>query len=181
MGDRTTGTMTRQEEQVSDQSPGAALRKARESAGLTIEQVAEKLFLLESVVSSLEKDCYDRIRGETFVRGYMRNYARLLGLDDKEILSRYAARQRGNAPAKGEGRFGRRREGMGGSTGAGRIGVVLLLLGLSVAFLFYNRTPVAQSAAIPEQAVTVETQSGTRIVPLLPEGSDAGSPANRLD
>jgi cytoskeleton protein RodZ len=173
--------MTRQEEQLAEQSPGAALKKARESAGLSIEQVAEKLFLLESVVSSLEKDCYDRIRGETFVRGYMRNYARLLGLDDQEILGRYAARRRASAPAKSDSRFGRRRDGMGGSTGAGRIGVVLLLLGLSVAFVFYNRPPVAESYAVPVQAVTVETQSGTRIVPLLPEASGSGLPAARLD
>ena len=49
---------------------------------LVVEQVADKLHLLQSVVNSLEKDCYDRSRGETFVRGYLRNYARLLGIDE---------------------------------------------------------------------------------------------------
>jgi len=56
---------------------------------MSVEQVADKLHLLQSVVSSLEKDCYDRIRGETFVRGYLRNYARLLGVDAEDVLSRH--------------------------------------------------------------------------------------------
>mgnify|MGYP001116335732 CR=1 FL=1 len=80
-----------QEDKSSTQQrgPGDVLRAARESAGMSVEQVADKLHLLQSVVSSLEKDCYDRIRGETFVRGYLRNYARLLGVDAEDVLSRH--------------------------------------------------------------------------------------------
>lgn len=72
-------------------SPGAVLRAARESAGMSVEQVAEKLHLLHSIVQGLEKDCYDRIRSETFVKGYMRNYARLLGISGDDLVGRYNA------------------------------------------------------------------------------------------
>ena len=82
--------MIQETESPKDQrSPGTVLRAARESAGLSIQQVADKLHLLQSIVSSLEKDCYDRIRGETFVKGYMRNYARLLGISDDDVVNRY--------------------------------------------------------------------------------------------
>ncbi len=73
-------------------TPGVLLRSRREAAGLSIEHVASQLYLLKSVVSHLEADCYDRIRGETYVRGYLRNYARLVGLDADDLLSRYPGR-----------------------------------------------------------------------------------------
>lgn len=73
-------------------SPGVLLRSRREAAGLSIEHVASQLYLLKSVVSSLEADCYDRIRGETYVRGYLRNYAKLVGLDSEELFANYPAR-----------------------------------------------------------------------------------------
>lgn len=82
-----------QEEESSKVSrgPGVLLRAGRESAGLSIDQVADKLHLLQSVIIALETDSYDRIRGETFVRGYLRNYARLLGISDDEVMTRYNA------------------------------------------------------------------------------------------
>ena len=153
-------------------SPGALLRAGREKAGLSIEQVAEKLHLLQSVVNSLEKDCYDRIRGETFVRGYMRNYARLLGIDDDEVIGRYNKR---SGPARAEARFTRRRENWHSSNGAGRIGMVAALLALSVLFLFWNRSPSAHTAEVEADAITVETARGQHVLQ-LDRGEDRASP-----
>ena len=156
-----------QEEKSSTQQrgPGDVLRAARESAGMSVEQVADKLHLLQSVVSSLEKDCYDRIRGETFVRGYLRNYARLLGVDAEDVLSRHRL---ANPAGKSEARTSaRKRDRWHGASGAGRVGMVLMLLAVSALFLFQNREP---QAAVPEPgaaAVTIETASGPQVVRLL--------------
>jgi cytoskeleton protein RodZ len=146
-------------------SPGQLLRSGREAAGLTIQQVAEKLHLLQSVVSSLEKDSYERIRGDTFVRGYMRNYAKLVGLDGDEVVGCYNAARAGSG--RQESRFNRRREPSGG---AGRVGMVAALLGLSSLFLLGNREPVAQTADISPGSITVETPRGEQRLDL-----DAGS------
>lgn len=154
--------------------PGAALREARESAGLTIEQVADKLHLLQSVVSSLENDCYDRIRGETFVRGYLRNYARLLGIDDDEIVGRYRA---GESAGKTDARATvRRREVWQGTSGAGRIGMVLVLLAASALFLFQNREPQADMPEPGAVVLTVETANGATVVPLVAPFSPPAAP-----
>lgn len=156
-----------QEEQtgkVAQSSPGELLRSAREAAGLSIEQVAEKLHLLQSIVSSLEKDCYDRIRGETFVRGYMRNYARLLGISADEVVGRYNAGR--GVGVRQESRFARRREGLHGSSGAGRVGMVIALLAVSAAFLFFQRGPAIAADAQSASQVTVETARGVHVVPL---------------
>ena len=75
-------------------TPGLLLRQARQAAGLSVEAVAAHLHLLRSVVNSIEEDSYDRVRGETFLRGYLRNYARLVKLPPDQVLTCYDFRKR---------------------------------------------------------------------------------------
>lgn len=107
-------------------TPGAILRARRETAGLSVDQVADRLYLLCSVIRHLELDNYERIRGETFVRGYLRNYARLLGLSPDKLLSRYDAMSRTRVPSDLLPESRSRRI----SRGASRLGSLALLLGI---------------------------------------------------
>ena len=54
--------------------------------GMTIEDVAEELRLSPRQIQALEEEAYERLPGPTYVRGYLRNYARLLGLAPDEVL-----------------------------------------------------------------------------------------------
>ncbi len=67
-------------------SPGATLRTAREQSGMSIQDVAHELRLSSSQVQNLEDDFYEDLPGMTYVRGYLRGYARLLNLDENGIL-----------------------------------------------------------------------------------------------
>ena len=159
-------------EKTEHPSPGALLRAGREKSGLSIEQVAEKLHLLQSVVNSLEKDCYERIRGDTFVRGYMRNYARLLGIDGDEVVGRYNTRA---GSTKAESRFSRRRESWHSSGGAGRLGVVALMVAASTLFLLWNRAPQAAAADTGSNEIRIETARGAQVLSL-----DGAAPAGTV-
>jgi len=66
---------------------GARLREAREAAGLSIDAVAQQLKLAPRQVQAIEGDDYAQLPGRTFVRGFMRNYARLLQLDPEDVLA----------------------------------------------------------------------------------------------
>lgn len=68
---------------------GALLRQERERKGLTREAVADQLNLLLSQVAALESDDFARFPGETFVRGHLRSYARLLNIDAGELIRVY--------------------------------------------------------------------------------------------
>jgi cytoskeleton protein RodZ len=68
-------------------SPGKRLRIARQAKGLSHSEVAAHLHLSSAIVQALEQDDHDRLPGPVFVRGYLRNYARLLGLDDKTFVA----------------------------------------------------------------------------------------------
>ena len=69
--------------------PGAYLREAREEANMTVERVATVLLLQTVIVEALEADAYDRLPAPTFVRGYLRGYARVLGLPSGPVLEMY--------------------------------------------------------------------------------------------
>ncbi len=66
---------------------GERLRATREAAQLTVDEVAAQLRLSARQVSALEAEQFDRLPGRTFVRGFIRNYARLLHLDPDPLLA----------------------------------------------------------------------------------------------
>lgn len=68
------------------EGPGAALQAAREARQLSVPEVADQLKLSSAVVTALEANDWDRLPAQVFVRGYVRAYARLMGLDDEELL-----------------------------------------------------------------------------------------------
>ena len=68
---------------------GQALRTGREARGLSIERAAESLMLSVTTLRALEAENWNRMPAPVFVRGYIRNYAHLVGLDEDALLSRY--------------------------------------------------------------------------------------------
>jgi cytoskeleton protein RodZ len=77
---------------------GAVLRQAREAAGLTIEQVATQLRMTVRSVANLESDDWSSLGAPVFVRGQLRSYARLLGVD-LEPLMEHAGQQASPPPS----------------------------------------------------------------------------------
>ena len=69
--------------------PGARLREAREAADISIDRIAKSLLLDPKIVEALEEDAFDRLPAPTFVRGYLRGYARVLGVPAAPILDMY--------------------------------------------------------------------------------------------
>lgn len=68
---------------------GQLLREARQARDLSIQEAAVKLHLHQRIIEALEKDDQSQLPTPIYVRGYLRNYARLLGLDPQTILSAY--------------------------------------------------------------------------------------------
>lgn len=64
---------------------GAILKAAREAKGLSIETVATQLHLRPRIISDIEQDIFDNIASTTYVRGYIRNYARFINADLNDI------------------------------------------------------------------------------------------------
>ena len=76
---------------AAEQSPGLLLRQAREHRGWSTQQVASALNLRAAVVEALEQDRAADRNALTFIRGYVRAYARLMALDEQQILTHFDA------------------------------------------------------------------------------------------
>ena len=68
-------------------SPGARLRAARERMGLDIGAVAGSLHLDRHIVVALEEDRREALPAQAYVRGYVRAYARLVGVDADQLAA----------------------------------------------------------------------------------------------
>ena len=66
---------------------GQLLSRAREHMGLTQEAVAERLCLKVSTVKEIEQDIHPAGVEPTFLRGYIRLYARMVGIPENDINS----------------------------------------------------------------------------------------------
>jgi cytoskeleton protein RodZ len=67
--------------------PGRTLADARTSRNQTVAEIALQLKLSVSQVEALEADDYARLPGPVFVRGFVRNYARLMELDGEALVA----------------------------------------------------------------------------------------------
>mgnify|MGYP001570123509 CR=1 FL=1 len=74
---------------ASRSGPGQLLRQARLDLRLAPEDVAQILHLSSKQIVALEKDDYKTLPGPTYVRGYLRNYAQLLGLAPEKVVEAY--------------------------------------------------------------------------------------------
>ena len=69
----------------------ARLIQLREDAGFSTSQLADAMCLSEEVILNLENEEFDQLPEPPYVRGYLRNYAKLGDTDPSELISRYEA------------------------------------------------------------------------------------------
>ncbi|GLS04754.1 hypothetical protein GCM10007860_19020 [Chitiniphilus shinanonensis] len=81
MSEQTESTMSQ------PHGVGSRLKARREQMGLAIEQVAAQLKLAKKQIEAIESDHYSSLPGNTFARGFVRNYAKLLGMDAAPLLA----------------------------------------------------------------------------------------------
>jgi len=81
-------------------SVGHILRSAREARKLSVADVAQSLKLSTRQIDALEADDWSRLPGMTFVRGFARNYARLLQIDASALLAALDAERPAPEPVK---------------------------------------------------------------------------------
>jgi cytoskeleton protein RodZ len=69
--------------------PGQILSDARKKIGLTQQEVADKLNFRKTLVNQIESEEFDTSLPETFNRGYLRNYAKLVNVSQEDVMASY--------------------------------------------------------------------------------------------
>jgi len=70
-------------------SPGALLKREREKRGLSYAEVSQQTRLRAHLLVAIENEEWDLLPAPTLVKGFIRSYARVLGLDEERILELY--------------------------------------------------------------------------------------------
>jgi len=82
---------------------GDRLRREREMRGVTLDEIAESTKISRRSLEALEDENFDLLPGGIFNKGFVRAYARYLGIDEEQAVADYvAARQE---PISAEDKF----------------------------------------------------------------------------
>jgi len=160
------------------ESPGRRLREARTAARLSQDDVAVRLRLDRRVVDALERDDHRSLPEPTFVRGYLRSYARLLGLPAGPIVEAYD--REGHTPPGLVADLSRRQEVRSSDPPVRLMTyvVVAALVTLGVLWWRYERTPepvpLDQAGTTPPTALAAPAVTGPAAAP---PSAPAASPA----
>ena len=136
--------------------PGSLLRQAREEKGLTVDEMSAISNLTKQVIRGIESDDYADLAGLSFVRGYLKLYAKKLGVNEAAVLEPFdlwKAEQSGDAKHKAT------KSGMGDqqlATGPGKptmifAAAVVVVLIAAGATLSYTESEQAESEVIATQ------------------------------
>lgn len=136
---------------------GALLREERRNRSLELSQVAQKTKLRIHFLEAIEKEAWDELPAPVFVIGFIRAYARAMGLDERHAVELYKGARPFEpevpkplqAPEK---------------TGRGRIILLILLLGVIGGVALYLWQQGKFGTEVPERAAengSAETETVT--------------------
>lgn len=171
-----------------DVTLGSLLTTAREKMGLSIADAAVKLHLRPRIVEDIEANNFTNIASSTYVRGYVKNYARLVGVDNK-LIEAGLARQVPSVTEPAMQSFSRKTTHQARDTKLKWLSVfiVITLLGLLVVWWMQKSTllthvdvsqPTAEEVAaanqtLPGDVLLTETDVSQRLSDIAVNGAMA--------
>ena len=158
-------------------STGERLRSARELKGLTQQNVAERLCLKLSTVRDIEEDKSPADLASTFLRGYIRSYARLVNVPEEELLpmlAKQAPIQAARVQPMQSFSLGKRRKKRDGWLMIFTWLVLFVVVGLTGAWWYQNHKAAQDDlVSMSDQNASVGSDNGQSIP--LTDGSADGA------
>ncbi|MGC8117668.1 RodZ domain-containing protein [Metapseudomonas otitidis] len=157
-------------------NPGEVLRQARENQGLDLADIARQLNLTEYALRQLEAGSFEQLPGHTFARGYIRAYAKLIGLDQAELVAEFDRYTGTDATGSNVHSLGRIEEPVRLSQSVLRFVSFAILVALGViGFLWWQdqaERRASDNSELSLEHVEVESADGTTQIHPLDEPED---------
>ncbi|WP_397449560.1 helix-turn-helix domain-containing protein [Pseudomonas sp. NA-150] len=164
-------------------NPGETLRQGRESKNWSLPDVASRLNLTVTSLSNVESGDFEKLPGHTFARGYIRAYAKLLGLDQTLLVQQFDHYTGTDGQGSNVHSLGRIEEPVRLSHNILRIVSLLLLIVLVGAGFFWWQDQAAMRGKEPTgmnlEHVEVESADGTTQIHPLDEPEDQAVAENQ--
>jgi len=156
---------------------GQRFRVAREARGMSLSDVAERIRIRSVYLAAIEEENWSIIGAPVYVRGFLRTYARFLGLDPEEAVAAFnraeGAPQQSGPPAD-EPEPGRGAPAWAGSVllwGAATVAVLL------IAFVVFTELTMRRGSAPAIVAASAVPVGASPVATPQPTASTASTPA----
>jgi cytoskeleton protein RodZ len=158
-------------------NPGETLRIAREQKNWTLAAVAQQLNLSERALAQIEAGDFSQLPGHTFARGYVRAYAKLLGLDQNRLVQQFDLHTGTDSSGANVNSLGHIDEPVRLSHNIIRFFTFALLLIVAGAAAYWWQDQRSRDASTPPvtalERIEVEAADGTTEIHLLDRAEDA--------
>ncbi len=162
-------------------NPGETLRAAREGKNWSLSSVAKQLNLSERSLIQIEAGDFSQMPGHTFARGYVRAYAKLLGLDQNRLVQQFDQHTGTDATGSSVNSLGHIDEPVRLSRSMMRFFTFVLTLIIAVGAFLWWQDRTARNEAGPSvtalERIEVEAADGTTEIHLLDRAEEAAEPA----
>ncbi len=162
-------------------NPGETLRAARESKSWPLSSVAKQLNLSERSLTQIEAGDFSQLPGHTFARGYVRAYAKLLGLDQNRLVQQFDQHTGTDATGSSVNSLGYIDQPVRLSRTMVRFFTFVLTLVIGIgAFLWWqDRSAQSESgrSVTTLERIEVEAADGTTEIHLLDRAEEPAEPA----
>lgn len=161
-------------------NPGETLRAAREEKNWTLAAVAQQLNLSERSLTQIEAGDFSQLPGHTFARGYVRAYAKLLGLDQNRLVQEFDQHTGTDASGASVNSLGHIDEPVRLSHNIMRFFTFALLLIVAGAAFYWWQDQRGREAGGPAvtalERIEVEAADGTTEIHLLDRAEEPAQP-----
>jgi len=174
-----------EEPERNSNSFGEELKREREIRGISLVEIADATKISKRFLEALEKNDFRTLPAPVFTRGFVREYARYLGLNAEEMLTRYgqfASSHEGAddpQPLLSSKFTYHSRERSGSTMWLWMLGVLLVLMAVAAAVFFYRSRPSPGASESLNRARA--NQPGASVSPLAAgEGLGFARPSSSM-
>lgn len=163
--------MTELSEEIEVITPGQMLREGREAKGLNHGQVASKLNLKADVIKAIEANQFEQVDSVTFLRGYLRAYARLVDVPQDDVFQAYEYLGNAKQQYAEMQSFSRRTKKQASDNRLmwSTYVILLTIVGMSVWVWWKNQPATPDIEVVPEAEIAVVEQAELVIAESAPQ------------
>jgi len=155
------------------ESIGEFFRQVRETKGLTIDEVASKTRIRTDFVKALEDGNFAKLPDQVFARGFVRSYARSLGLDEDDAIHRFDQSAGAYYDKHVERERLRVRQAEEERKRKANRKAVAIAIGIAIITLIFLLSREQSSLLVRRSSSDVPTSAAKRIPPPIAEAQDA--------
>ena len=155
------------------ESIGEFFRQVRETKGLTIDEVASKTRIRTDFVKALEDGNFAKLPDQVFARGFVRSYARSLGLDEDDAIHRFVQSAGAYYDKQVERERLKVRQADEERKRQANRKAVAIAIGIAILTLIFLLSREQSSLLVHRSSSDPPASASKRIVPPTPESQDA--------